>query len=198
MPSSPSTSHSLVKHVQNGDRQAWQRFYAIYTPLVYSWVRRAGLQSADSQDVTQNVFFSVARRLYQLQLGGKGQSLRAWLRTITRNAINDWGRSRKRAELLLPDDHPLWQLSISEQPDESEAADERTILIRQAVEIVKAENPATWRLYSQHYLEDRPVDQVAAANGVSRWAVFKSKKRIEQRLRELLADFWPDMSNPKR
>ena len=198
MPSWPPTSHSLVKHVQEGDPQAWQRFYSLYTPLVYSWVRKAGLQSADSQDVTQEVFFSVARGLYQLQLGGQGQSLRAWLRTITSNAVSDWGRRQKRAELPLADNHPLWQSAILQQPDESEAVDERTILLRQAVEIVSREQKAAWKLFSQFYLEGQPIEQVASANGVSRWTVYKSKRRIERRIRELLTDYWPDMSNPKR
>lgn len=196
MPSSPSTSHSLVKHVQEGDPQAWQRFYSLYSPLVYSWVRKT-LQCADAQDVTQNVFISVAKRLYQLQLGGQGQSLRAWLRTITRNAIADWGRSQKRAGFSIADNHPLWS-TIQEQSSESEAAEERAILLRQAVEIVKSEDTATWNLFSQWYLQRRPAQQVASENKVTRWAVYKAKQRIEEQIRELLADYLPDMSNPRR
>ena len=141
---------------------------------------------------------SVAKRLYQLQIGGPRQSLRAWLRTITSHAVADWGRRQKRTELPLADNHPVWQNAILEQPDPAEADEERAILLRQAVEIVKAENQATWQLFSQCYLGGQPVEQVALTNGVSRWAVYKAKERIEQQIRKLLADFLPDMSNPNR
>jgi DNA-directed RNA polymerase specialized sigma24 family protein len=40
---------------------AWQRFADLYVPLVYDWMRRAGLRPSDALDVTQNVFLSVAR-----------------------------------------------------------------------------------------------------------------------------------------
>lgn len=43
-----STSQTLIGRAQQRDKEAWQRLSYVYAPLVYGWVRRAGLQSSDA------------------------------------------------------------------------------------------------------------------------------------------------------
>jgi RNA polymerase sigma-70 factor (ECF subfamily) len=35
------------------DLEAWGRFVELYTPLLYYWARRQGLQQADAKDLVQ-------------------------------------------------------------------------------------------------------------------------------------------------
>lgn len=209
--SSSSTSRNLILHVQQGDAEAWRRFTSIYVPLIQYWVRSTGLQAADTLDVTQNVFVGVIRGLPRFQLDGEGNSLRAWLRTITRNAVVEWHRSHQRGAQPLPDDHPLWDnaaaaRSTGEQsPGEQSsgepgaAADERNLLVAQATEIIRAEfRPDTWNLFWRAAVDGLPFDLVAADHGVTPWAVYKAKARILARFRELIGDFLSDLSNPNR
>ena len=43
--------------------EAWERFFALYAPLIYSWGRRAGLQDADAADLVQDVLVALVRAL---------------------------------------------------------------------------------------------------------------------------------------
>ena len=53
------TSISLLDRVKAQDPVAWQRLNVLYSPLIYSWTRRLGLNSEDSADVLQEVFRAV-------------------------------------------------------------------------------------------------------------------------------------------
>src|SRR5262245_29431146 len=57
---SASTSSTLLERVRAQDQEAWQRLVHLYSPLVYGWCRRSGLQDADAADVGQEVFRDVA------------------------------------------------------------------------------------------------------------------------------------------
>src|SRR5687768_3792442 len=46
-----TTSLTLLERLrQPGDQEAWTRFVQLYTPLLYHWARRAGLQEQDAAD----------------------------------------------------------------------------------------------------------------------------------------------------
>jgi RNA polymerase sigma-70 factor, ECF subfamily len=188
----PSTSRSLVRRVQQGDALAWQRFATIYVPIVYQWTRCGGLQASDALDIVQNVFLSVVRALPAFRHQESGQGLRAWLRTITKNAVIDWHRARGRQLPLLSGDHPQWDNLLADDSAlvDSPPADERTLLVLQAAEILRNEfEPATWDMFWQLTVEGRSAEQIAAARAVSTWAVYKAKARILGRFRELIGEF---------
>jgi len=55
-----STSTSLIDRVRARDGDAWARLARLYTPLVWGWARKSGLQASDAADVVQEVFLAVA------------------------------------------------------------------------------------------------------------------------------------------
>jgi RNA polymerase sigma-70 factor (ECF subfamily) len=70
-PTSPGTSASLLERVRDrGDAQAWQKLVLLYTPLIRAWLKPAGLQTADVDDLIQRVLEVVVRKLPQFQHGG--------------------------------------------------------------------------------------------------------------------------------
>jgi RNA polymerase sigma-70 factor (ECF subfamily) len=74
-----STSSSLLNRVrQPEDRQAWDRFVALYTPLLYSWTFRVWLSEADAADLVQDVFVILLKKLPEFEYD-PNQSFRAWL-----------------------------------------------------------------------------------------------------------------------
>ncbi len=84
----PETSHSLIARVKDlADGTAWTEFLGIYRPVVYRLGRKRGMQDADAQDVTQRVFLSVSQAIDGWEPGPNGPPFRAWLVTVTRNAI---------------------------------------------------------------------------------------------------------------
>ncbi|MHC4402267.1 MAG: RNA polymerase sigma factor [Planctomycetota bacterium] len=61
MDESEVTRPTLLLRVRDAaDGQAWSQFVRIYSPLVYRYARRRGLQDADAADVTQDVLQTVA------------------------------------------------------------------------------------------------------------------------------------------
>jgi RNA polymerase sigma-70 factor (ECF subfamily) len=191
--SSHPTSATLLFRVRQGDAVAWQRFAKVYTPLVYSWARRAGLQASDASDIVQEVFRSVSTSLDQFRQDENRGGFRAWLWTITRNKIHDHFRAQaKRAEATggtdanvrlqqLPEDRPL--------EDDSEGKLELNRLSHRALEQVKSEFEATtWQVFWRATIEGDAATDIAADLGVTKWAVYKAKTRVLHRLRQEFGD----------
>src|SRR5262249_48830287 len=84
-----ATSLTLLERVRRRDQAAWERLVSLYTPLVYHWCLRHGLQPADAEEVSQEVFLAVARGIGDFRHDREGDSFRGWLRTITRNKVCD-------------------------------------------------------------------------------------------------------------
>src|SRR4051812_19850568 len=91
-PASELTSASLLDRIRADDPEAWRRFVQLYSPLVYSWCRRAGLNTEDTADLTQEVFRSVAGHVGSFRRDRPGDTFRGWLWTITRNKLRDFFR----------------------------------------------------------------------------------------------------------
>src|SRR6185436_19335732 len=92
----PETSHTLIARVKDlADAAAWWEFLGIYRPVVYRLARKRGMQDADAQDVTQRVFLSISLAIESWEPGPNRPPFRAWLVTVTRNAITK-ALSRRR------------------------------------------------------------------------------------------------------
>ncbi|HVC96896.1 MAG TPA: sigma-70 family RNA polymerase sigma factor [Pirellulales bacterium] len=190
---SEATSLSLLDLVKARDDEAWKRFSAIYGPMVYHWARQRNLQDQDVSDITQEVFAVVFERIGAFRRDRQGDSLRGWLWTITRNKINDHFRAaaprpravggssiRQRLE-QEPDPFPD---DSSEIPANAEGA-----AVRAAMELVRGEvEDKTWQRFLRVVIDRRPVDEVAAAAGMTISAVYKSKSRVLKRLKHYLDD----------
>src|SRR5205809_484580 len=94
--SSTGTQRSLIQRARDRDADAWERLVTLYAPLVFGWCRGWGLHREDAADVFQEVFQSVAMHLGEFRRDRSGDTFRGWLRTITRNKVNDLFRRRER------------------------------------------------------------------------------------------------------
>ncbi len=90
-----TTSASLLERLrQPGQEEAWTRFVELYSPLIYYWGRRTGLQAQDASDLVQDVFTLLLKKLPEFEYDRK-QSFRGWLRMVTRNK---WKENRRRRD----------------------------------------------------------------------------------------------------
>src|SRR5262245_36285165 len=93
----PTTRDSLLLRLRDPqDHEAWVEFVALYEPVVYRVLRRAGLQDADAQEVLQDLFLAVNRNIDLWKHGAEYGSFRGWLRRVTRNLVVSWIRRRRR------------------------------------------------------------------------------------------------------
>src|SRR4051812_26178360 len=90
------TSTTLLIRVKAKDQEAWRRLVHLYSPLVHRWCRRCGLQEADTADVAQDVFRTVAESIDGFHHDQSGDSFRGWLRAVTRTRLLDFLRRKAR------------------------------------------------------------------------------------------------------
>ena len=76
----------LVRIRDQRDGAAWSQFVEIYSPLIYGFGRKHGLQDADAVDLTQEVLRIVARTAERFEYDAKLGSFRGWL-SPTRRGI---------------------------------------------------------------------------------------------------------------
>ena len=185
-PAADATSLSLLGRVRTHDRAAWDRFVALYQPVVRRWCERAGLQPADAADLTQDLFCSLLPQLGGFRHDRPGASFRGWLWTVTRNRVALHFRRQAARPLPAGGDSAFRDLAESGIADDSAAPpDSRTEVARRALELIRDEfEPATWHAFWAVQVEDRPVAAVAESLGLSPNAVYKARARVLRRLRD--------------
>lgn len=186
-----STSETLIERVRRHDQNAWRRLVRLYGPLVYYWCRHVQLQPADLADVFQEVFRAVAVNISDFQHGARDQTFRGWLRTITRNKLNDHFRQGKKAPFAAGGStaSARWQQFVDASDDDTSApmADERVMLVRRALSLLKSDfEERTWKAFWRTAVDGLSATEVGQELGMSSAAVRKSKSRVLRRLREEL------------
>ena len=180
------TPASLLERLrQPGDREAWERFVRLYTPLLCMWARRLGLRGQDVDDLVQEIFAILVPKLPEFRFDA-GKRFRGWLWTVTANKVRE--QSRRRAFPAQADQEVLDKLP---SPDGVEIVDEseyRDYLVKRAVKLMRSEfQPTTWQAFWECFSSDRSAAEVADELGMTVDAVYAAKSRVLRRLRQELA-----------
>jgi len=189
MNDSQMTQPSLLIRLGDGqDDEAWNQFIEIYSPFVYQYMRRHGLQDADAADVTQEVLRTVARSVGGFDHNRRAGSFRKWLSSVSRSRLSDFTAKRKKQVLASGGTTALE--TLGQQPDQDR---EEEILQREyqkclfqwaANKIRREFQQSTWQAFWQTYVDGRSCKDVARALQVSTEAVYMAKGRVLSRLRE--------------
>jgi RNA polymerase sigma-70 factor (ECF subfamily) len=187
----PPTSLTLIERLKAAEPDAWDFAVRLYGPVARGWCARLGVRGADVEDLTQELFRAAVTGLATFRRDRPGDSFRGWLYGITRNLVHkhfakvssaptaDGGTDAQRRLNEVP----------VEEPSDEEVESDRQILLRQALELVRADfEEKTWRAFQMTVLEGRLPDEVAPLLGVSAAAVRKYKSRVLHRLKSQLAD----------
>src|SRR5579871_5987179 len=181
------TSFSLLERLRlSSDSAAWQRLVELYSPYIHSWLRRQSLQSADVEDLTQEVLRSVVAALPDFQHDLRRGAFRRWLRTITVNHLRSFWRVR-RPQTLTKDTEMLLDQLEDPASDLSLLWDEEhdRHVVRRLLGWIQGEfEPTTWRAFQLVVLEGRSAGEAAAELGISANAARIAKSRVLARLRQ--------------
>ena len=168
------------------DQEAWERFVQLYTPLLFYWAQRTGLQTQDARDLVQEILTIVFRKIPHFNYD-PGKSFRSWLRTVTMNKHREFCRkktiSRNAAtgsilnQVIDPKMSPesTWDLSYH-----------RSLFATAMKGLEKEFRPRTWQALCRFVLEHRPAAEISAETGVSVWTIYAAKSRLLARLRDEL------------
>ena len=178
----------LVRIRDQRDGTAWGQFVESYSPLIYGFGRKHGLQDADAVDLTQEVLRIVARTAERFEYDAKLGSFRGWLFTIVRNELRTW-LSRQQRIIVGNGEQRLEDLA----DDATESAlwdqDHERRLFAWAAEQVRLEvQPATWQAFWRTAVEGQSGKDVADELEMSIAAVYLAKSRVMARLKELVKE----------
>jgi RNA polymerase sigma-70 factor (ECF subfamily) len=124
------TRQSLLSRLRDCQDQAgWHEFFEAYWRLIYNVARQSGLADAEAQDVVQNTFIYLVRRMPNFHYDRKRGSFKSWLRVVTRSRIHVHCRTEKARQRFLrgpsdgPDSDPAEALEVLPDPH-ADALDE--------------------------------------------------------------------------
>jgi RNA polymerase sigma-70 factor (ECF subfamily) len=181
------TSATLLARLRQSpaDQEAWRRFTECYGRKIYAWCRQWNLQEADAEDVTQNVLIKLAEKM-QTFVYDPEKSFRAWLKTVTRNAWNDYWAGRKA--VAVGGSQAVEMLATVEAREDlvRRLDDEfdRELLEQAAAQVRLRVTPRTWEAFERTAVQGQSGAEVAAALGMKVATVFVARSKVQKMLQE--------------
>ena len=189
----PETRPSILLRVQDpSDQDAWRIFESIYHPAIYRAARKRGLQDADADDVAQVVLAKLSSRPDQFCLDKSRGRFRTWLTRVTENAVIDLLRKQKReASVENGVEHVISDRRSFRDQLEHEY---RREVFAWASRVIRSEfTDDVWRSFWMTAVEGHSVSDVAEELKRSVGAVYTSRSRIMQRLKQQVGQFDAEM-----
>ena len=185
------TRQSLLSRLRDLEDQAgWREFFDTYWRLIYNVARKSGLTDTEAQDVVQNTFIYLARKMPKFRYDRARGSFRSWLRVVTRSRINVYRRTEKAGDQFIRESLPGAGSEetnpLEEIPDPAaDALDELwqreweenlfNTAMRRLRSKVSSQQLLIFRLAT---LGELPLTQVAKKLGVSLAQVYLARHRV--------------------
>ena len=195
MPASPpETRASLILRLQNADDvAAWDEFAELYGPIVFRVARRRGMQSADAENLVQEVLLAVAQSVTKWVERTDRGSFRAWLLRIAHNeAVN---MLTQRSTRQLGHDGLQGQRLI----EDVALRDDISFLIEREYELAVFKWAAdsvrqqvkdhTWQAFWLTEIEGVSVCQAAERLGTRMGNIYFARSRVMARIKELVKQY---------
>ena len=187
-----TTSITLLGKLSNSqDQLAWNRFVEQYSPLIFSWCHRFGVQEKDAPDVTQEVMLKLLGAIKSFTYDPIKGSFRSWLKTITVNLIRDIQRKSKSADVGSGDSRILSLLNSIQDPKALnelgnliEKQYESELLLQASENIESRVQPKTWKAYQLAANQQMSAKQIGKELGIPIADVYVAKSRVTKMLRE--------------
>ncbi len=187
----PQTRASLlVRSRDPQDEVAWSEFIDLYTPLIYGYARKQGLQDADAVDLCQEVLRAIAGAVGRLDYDPRRGTFRGFLFTVIRRKLSNWRRAQRCRAHASGDPEMQRLLEECPAPEAEQAAWEKEWeegVCAWACEQIRREVSATtWQAFWRTAIDGQPGKQVAGDLGLSVAAVYHARSRVLARLKELV------------
>ena len=178
------TSEELLKLVGSGNADAWTRFFNAYKgPMqAYAESRLApGFQHL-VDEVVQEVFVTLARRMSEFKYESSKGRFRDYLAKCVRSKIADLIRECKKEAAM--------RQKISEQSLQAASSNQKSFsdaLLAEAVRHVHQSGrieAKTWDIYRENVVDGVPSAKVADKYGIAANAVYQIKSRVSKMVRE--------------
>jgi RNA polymerase sigma-70 factor (ECF subfamily) len=187
--SEQQTSITLLARLRHNpaDEAAWADFVHRYGGHIYHWCRQWKLQEADAQDVTQAVLVKLSQKMRTFR-PDPAKSFRAYLKTLTHYAWQDFIDSRRRTVVGSGDSSIVEALETIEARDDlverlngefdHELLEQGANMVQERVE------RHTWEAFRLTALEGLSGREAAQRLRLTVATVFKAKSKVRKMLQE--------------
>lgn len=184
------TRSSLIAGLKVLTPDRWTNFVLVYSPLLRFWIQRKGVPAATVDDVLQESLQSICVGIGSFQRDAAKGKFRGWLRTIVERRVADHFRDKPLELTASP--QALSNVPTPGQKDPTTIDEEMRLLqeIRaRALELVRQSTAGkTWQMFWLSTVEQVPTADIAQQFGVTTAAVRVAKKRVLERLRQLMVE----------
>ncbi|HMO16109.1 MAG TPA: sigma-70 family RNA polymerase sigma factor [Pirellulaceae bacterium] len=188
------TRASLILRLQDAeDRDAWEKFAMIYGPVVFNVAKGRGFQTADADNLVQEVFMAVANSVSNwLQRDERG-SFRAWLLRIARNAAVDM--ITQKATRSLGCDGSEAQTHLVNLPARSELSSvldleyERLVFQWATDRVRESVAEHTWQAFWLTSIQELSVEAAASQLNTRPGNIYFARSRVMARIKELVQQY---------
>lgn len=181
-----TTHFSVLEGIKRNEDTAWDRFFALYGPLIRLHGRDCGIGEDNLDDLVQEVLLTLSQNSDKFAYDASKGHFRNYLRRIIRNKANDMLRTIYRnARLPLPvveaeaEDSELDALFLAEWQEQIQTA--ALDLLRTAV------SPQHFQVFELINLHNRKAKFVADYFHLPLQTVYSINSRTEEKLRSLVS-----------
>lgn len=167
--------------------EGWERFYSFYHPRLTRMAMRCGIRDSEADDLLQEVWIEVSRKLADFAYDPARGRLHGWLSVLVQRKVRAAHRRRR------PDKRPAncglasvpcrRQLVAAELVEKEELRTQVRLAIDQ---LRKRLSASTWRVLHLKSIEGRSVSEVAEELGLSCEQVWARHHRAKRALRQAL------------
>lgn len=175
-----TTRFSVLEGIKDNDNKAWERFFAVYSPLIRLHGKDCGLRNEHLDDLVQNVMLSLVEQIQSFQYDPNRGRFRDYLRHIIRARAYDMLRDiykqecfqkMEKAESALDD---LFQSEWEEH------------IRRSSVEKLKEEVSAKhFQIFQLLDIQNRKVHDVAKFFKLPEATIYSIRNRTEEKLKQI-------------
>lgn len=184
----------LIQHLRNRDPEALFLLYNEYRDRVFAVVRRVVRDEWDAEEVVQDVFWTVHRKI---ELFREDSSLWSWMYRIAVNAAKMKVRKYKRCPMPI-EDELLLDLSSRENPDDTNTRPDEQLICRRLIDdmstYLETVSETNRQLYLDMELDGMSKEEVAQRLDLTIPAVKTRLHRMRVGLRDHLAQRYEDVA----
>jgi RNA polymerase sigma-70 factor (ECF subfamily) len=182
------TRQSLLSRLRDWqDEVGWREFFDTYWRLIYNVARKSGLNDVEAQEVVQNTFIYLSRRMPRFHYDRTCGSFKSWLRVVTRSRIKVYLRTERKNEPLICQPFRGDQLDeVEAQADPSgDALDtvwqsewEENLVSTAFRRLRSKVSSQQLLIFRAAMLDELPLSQVAKKLGVNLAQVYLARHRV--------------------
>lgn len=181
---------SLERHAPDAFlTHAWEDFFRVHTAFLRQVALHFRLDAQETEDLVQEVWLAVYKRLPELGSPNHLSGLRAWLFVLVRNKAFKFLHRKARRPLQLVDNERLQEAvdprrSVAETWEEASDRDMLQVLLAEMKAEISAENH---RLLQLRLVEGRTLAEAAQELGTPVRRLRDRQKRLFRKLRGKVA-----------